>query len=108
MRTQLLLDAIAEAEQTQVGQDELTERIIFQAQRYGMSPEDFIAQVQQANQLGAVFADVRRGKALASVVDRVNVTDTSGADVDTAELFGSPAIEEEPAAGDSAEGEQEK
>jgi len=55
-----------------------------------------------------VFADVRRGKALASVVDRVNVTDTSGASVDTTELFGSPADAEEPAAGDSAEGEQEK
>ncbi|MEO7078426.1 trigger factor [Rhodococcus sp. BP22] len=108
VRTQLLLDAIAEAEQTQVGQDELTERIIFQAQRYGISPEEFIQQVQQANQLGAIFADVRRGKALASVVDRVNVTDTAGATVDTAELFGSPADEEEPAAGDSAEGEQDK
>ncbi|MDJ0360720.1 trigger factor [Rhodococcus sp. H29-C3] len=108
VRTQLLLDAIAEAEQTQVGQDELTERIIFQAQRYGISPEEFIQQVQQANQLGAIFADVRRGKALASVVDRVNVTDTAGATVDTAELFGSPEDEEEPAAGDSAEGEQDK
>ncbi|ORI17198.1 trigger factor [Rhodococcus sp. 1168] len=108
VRTQLLLDAIAEAEQTQVGQDELTERIIFQAQRYGISPEEFIQQVQQANQLGAIFADVRRGKALASVVDRVNVTDTAGATVDTAELFGSPADEDEPAAGDSAEGEQDK
>ena len=109
LRTQLLLDAIAEAEQTQVGQDELTERIIFQAQRYGMAPEEFIQQVQQANQLGAVFADVRRGKALASVVDRVNVTDTTGATVDTAELFGSSVDDaEEPAAGDSAEGEQEK
>ncbi len=108
VRTQLLLDAIAEAENTQVGQDELTERIIFQAQRYGISPEEFIKQVQQANQLGAVFADVRRGKALASVVDRVKVTDTSGAEVDTAELFGSPIEAEELAAGDSAEGEQEK
>ncbi|RRQ25067.1 trigger factor [Rhodococcus sp. Eu-32] len=108
VRTQLLLDAIAEAEKTEVGQDELTERIIFQAQRYGMSPEQFIQQVQQANQLGAVFADVRRGKALASVVDRVKVTDTAGADIDTSELFGSPAEAEEPATGDSSEGEQEK
>src|SRR5690606_13655662 len=68
VKTQLLLDAIAEAEQTQVGQEELTERILFQAQRYGMAPEQFIQQVQQAGQLGAVFADVRRGKALAGVV----------------------------------------
>ncbi|GGK64066.1 trigger factor [Nocardia camponoti] len=90
VKTQLLLDAIAEAEGTQVGQQELTERILFQAQRYGMSPEQFIQQVQQAGQLGAVFADVRRGKALAGVVTQVKVTDSDGNVVDTAELFGEP------------------
>nr|WP_228537691.1 trigger factor [Nocardia sp. XZ_19_231] len=91
VKTQLLLDAIAEAENTQVGQQELTERILFQAQRYGMSPEQFIQQVQQAGQLGAVFADVRRGKALAGVVGQVKVTDSDGNVVDTSEMFGDPA-----------------
>ncbi|RDI63806.1 trigger factor [Nocardia pseudobrasiliensis] len=94
VKTQLLLDAIAEKENTQVGQDELTERILFQSQRYGLSPEQFIQQVQQAGQLGAVFADVRRGKALATVVGEAKVTDTDGNAVDTAEMFGSPAAEE--------------
>ena len=88
VKTQLLLDAVAEAENTQVGQEELTERILFQAQRYGMPPEQFIQQIQQAGQLGAVFADVRRGKALAGVVGRVQVTDTAGNTVDTEEMFG--------------------
>ncbi|MFR9751614.1 trigger factor [Nocardia sp. 004] len=100
VRTQLLLDAIAEAEGTQVGQDELTERILFQAQRYGMPPEQFIQQVQQAGQLGAVFADVRRGKALAGVVGKVTVTDSAGNPVDTAEMFGAP---EDSADEDNAE-----
>ncbi|WP_328410418.1 trigger factor [Nocardia sp. NBC_00403] len=90
VKTQLLLDAIAEAENTQVGQEELTERILFQSQRYGLSPEQFIQQVQQAGQLGAVFADVRRGKALAGVVGQVKVTDSEGNSVDTAEMFGAP------------------
>ncbi|MBF6439860.1 trigger factor [Nocardia cyriacigeorgica] len=90
VKTQLLLDAIAEAEGTQVGQEELTERILFQAQRYGMSPEQFIQQVQQAGQLGAVFADVRRGKALAGVVGKATVTDSAGNTVDTTEMFGAP------------------
>ncbi|RVW05491.1 trigger factor [Rhodococcus xishaensis] len=88
VKTQLLLDAIADAAGTTVGQDELTERILFQAQRYGMAPEEFIQQIQQANQLGAVFADVRRGKALAGVVEAASVTDTAGETVDTAEMFG--------------------
>ncbi|MET7767293.1 trigger factor [Nocardia sp. NPDC005366] len=90
VKTQLLLDAIAEAENTQVGQEELTERILFQSQRYGLSPEQFIQQVQQAGQLGAIFADVRRGKALAGVVGQVKVTDSAGNAVDTAEMFGAP------------------
>ncbi|WP_067699847.1 trigger factor [Nocardia jejuensis] len=95
VKTQLLLDSIAEAENTQVGQDELYERIIFQAQRYGMSPDQFIQQIQQAGQLGAVFADVRRGKALAGVVVQAAVTDTAGNAVDTTEMFGNPAAEAE-------------
>ncbi|NNH74318.1 trigger factor [Nocardia uniformis] len=95
VKTQLLLDAVAEAENTQVGQDELTERIIFQAQRYGMSPDQFIQQVQQAGQLGAIFADVRRGKSLAGVVVAATVTDTAGTVIDTTEMFGNPAAEAE-------------
>ncbi|WP_028479593.1 trigger factor [Nocardia sp. CNY236] len=90
VKTQLLLDAVAEADDTQVGQDEITERILFQAQRYGLSPEQFIQQVQQAGQLGAIFADVRRGKALAGVVGQATVTDSAGDAVDTTEMFGSP------------------
>ncbi|WP_433662843.1 trigger factor [Nocardia sp. CA-128927] len=100
VRTQLLLDAIAEAENTQVGQEELTERILFQSQRYGLAPEQFIQQVQQAGQLGAIFADVRRGKALAGVVGKVKVTDSEGNVVDTAEMFGAP---EDSAAADDVE-----
>ncbi|MBF4476335.1 trigger factor [Rhodococcus rhodochrous] len=103
VKTQLLLDAIAEAENTTVEQQELTERIFFQAQRYGIPPEQFIQQISQANQLGAVFADVRRGKALGTVVDRANVTDTTGATVDTAELFGTK--KDDDAEGENAEAE---
>ncbi|WP_349675448.1 trigger factor [Rhodococcus pyridinivorans] len=103
VKTQLLLDAIAEAENTTVEQQELTERIFFQAQRYGIPPEQFIQQISQANQLGAVFADVRRGKALGTVVDRAKVTDTTGATVDTAELFGTK--KDDDAEGENAEAE---
>ncbi|WP_416277009.1 trigger factor [Nocardia sp. alder85J] len=95
VKTQLLLDAVAEAEQTQVGQQELTERILFQSQRYGLSPEQFLQQVQQAGQLGAIFADVRRGKALATVVGQAAVTDAEGNAVDTTEMFGALDADDE-------------
>jgi trigger factor len=93
VRTQLLLDTIADNEKTSVNDGELTERIIYQAQRFGVSPDEYVQRAQQSGQLTAIYADVRRGKALASVVRRATVTDASGAAVDLDELFGA----EEPA-----------
>ena len=101
VRTQLLLDAIAEQQETEVSQDELTQQILFQAQRYGMAPQEFIQQLTQANQVGAVYADVRRGKALAGIVDEVTVTDSDGNTVDTTEFFGGGADDAEADASDS-------
>ncbi len=94
VKTQLVLDSIADAEEVNVNESELTERIVYQAQRYGVSPEEYVQQAQQAGQLGAIYADVRRGKALASVVRRAVVTDTSGNAVDIEALFGHDAPEE--------------
>ena len=88
VRTQLLLDTIADAGKTSVNDGELTERIMYQAQRFGVSPDEYVQRAQQSGQLTAIYADVRRGKALASVVRKAAVTDASGAPVDLSELFG--------------------
>jgi trigger factor len=88
VKTQLVLDQIAETEQVGVNDQELTERIIYQAQRFGVSPDEYVQRAQQSGQLGAIFADVRRGKALASVVHQSKVTDASGNELDLVELFG--------------------
>ncbi|GAA4261293.1 trigger factor [Dietzia aurantiaca] len=88
IRSQLLLDAVAEEASTEVSQEELTQHILFQAQRYGMDPNQFVQQIQQAGQLGSLFADVRRSKALADVIEKVTVKDTEGNAVDTSEFFG--------------------
>ncbi|ETD31196.1 trigger factor [Williamsia sp. D3] len=95
VKTQLLLDAIADQQDTEVGQDELMQQIMFQAQRYGMQPAEFAQQLQQANQVGAVYAEVRRSKALSSIVHLVAVKDTEGETVDTEEFFGVPTSDED-------------
>lgn len=107
VKAQLVLDSIADAEEVNVNESELTERIVYQAQRYGVSPEEYVQQAQQAGQLGAIYADVRRGKALASVVRRAVVTDASGNTVDIESLFGhdAPAAPEEAEADAPAEAE---
>ena len=88
VRTQLVLDELAEAEQPEVSQQELTDHILFTAQSYGMDPNQFIQQIQQSGQLGNLFADVRRGKALAVSILKATVKDTDGNDIDVAEFFG--------------------
>ena len=88
VRAQLLLDTMADATQVGVDQEEFTERIIYAAQRSGVAPDEYFQRLQEANQIGAVIADVRRGKALAAAVQQVTVTDASGNVLDVAALFG--------------------
>lgn len=87
VRTQLFLDALAEKVQPEVSQQELTDHILFTAQSYGMDPNQFIQQIQQSGQLGNLFADVRRGKALAVSILDSTVKDTEGNDIDVKEYF---------------------
>jgi len=99
VRTRLVLDALADDRKVTVNDQELTERIIFQAQQYQIPPEEFVQRIQQAGQLGAVYADVRRSKALIDAVREATVTDASGAEVDMTELLG----DDEPEVVDGAE-----
>lgn len=88
VRTQLFLDAVAEKEQPEVTQEELTDHILFTAQSYGMDPNQFVMQLQQSGQIANLFSDVRRGKALAAAISRTSVTDEDGNSVDPNEFFG--------------------
>jgi trigger factor len=99
VKTQLVLDAIADAEEIEVTEAELTERILYQAQRHGIGPEEYLRRAQETNQLGALFAEVRRGKAIAAVLRNAKVVDSSGNEVDVEKLFGplSPPTPDEPA-----------
>lgn len=97
VRTQLFLDVLAETEEPEVSQQELTDHIMFTAQSYGMDPNQFIGQLQQSGQIANLFADVRRGKALAQVICRVNVKDSEGNEVDPKAYFGEEEVEEEAA-----------
>jgi trigger factor len=97
VKTQLLVDAIADKLEIQVGQEDLTERLVLQSRQYGVEPQQLLQFLQENNQLPAMFADVRRGKALAAVVHGATVKDAAGEIVDTEEFFG-PRQQPEPAA----------
>jgi trigger factor len=78
VRIQLVLDTLAEQENIQVSDDEFGHEIVHRAQRAGMQPQQYYDQLVQAGAAAAVFGDVRRGKALALVMERVVMTDTNG------------------------------
>ena len=95
VKTQLLMDAIADDLDIQVGQNDLTERLVLMSRQYGIEPAQLLQILQQNNQLPAMFADVRRGLTVAAVVEAATVTDSEGNVVDTAEFFGPPAGSED-------------
>ncbi|AFM18218.1 trigger factor [Mycolicibacterium chubuense NBB4] len=88
IKTQLLMDAIADKLDIQVGQNDLTERLVLMSRQYGLEPQQLLQMLQQNNQLPAMFADVRRGLTVAAVVHGATVTDTDGTVIDTTEFFG--------------------
>lgn len=86
LTSQFLLDAIVEAEQVEVGQPELVEYLVMQAQQYGMDPNQFAQLIDQQGQVQAMVGEVGRRKALAAVLDKAVITDTDGNAVDLDEL----------------------
>jgi len=82
LRSRLILDKIAEAEEVAVGESELSAWLVQNASRYGMSPDAFAQALVQADQLPMAISDIRRGKALAVVTSKARVVDASGRPVD--------------------------
>lgn len=78
VKVQLVLDTLADAENIQVSDDEFGHEIVHRAQRAGMGPQQYYDQLVQAGVAGAVFGDVRRGKALGLVLERVKIVDSEG------------------------------
>jgi trigger factor len=82
VKAQLVLDAVADAEQLAVTDAELTDQVVRRAQRAGVSPDQYAQSLVQSGSLQALVAEVRRGKALATVMEGASITDASGQPVD--------------------------
>jgi trigger factor len=78
IRTQFVLDQVAKQEKLNVSQEELTEHLMRRAQSSGMSPDQFAKAVVEGGQVPMLVGEVSRGKALATVVESVTVTDSNG------------------------------
>ena len=89
---EIILDTIVSAEDVSVNENELTEYLVRQSQRYGMSPDQFIQEVTVNGQVSTMVSEVARAKALASVLGRVKVVTKSGKSIDLESLRPTPAV----------------
>jgi trigger factor len=82
VKTQIVLDDIADAESVSISDDELSAYLVGQAARYDVSPQEFAKQIMDGGNLPAMGAGVRRTKACATVLESAVVTDSDGVAVD--------------------------
>jgi trigger factor len=78
VKIQLLLDTIADAQELEVTDDEFGHEIVHRAQRAQVQPQQYYDQLVRSGSAAAVYGDVRRGKALAYVMEHVSMADASG------------------------------
>jgi trigger factor len=83
---QFLLDEIANTLELGVDQNELTQHMVMRAQQSGEDPQEFANHMFEHNHVPELVAEIRRGKALAQIVESATVTDASGNVVDLANL----------------------
>ncbi|PJJ63476.1 trigger factor [Compostimonas suwonensis] len=89
-RTQILLDAAAEAQGVKVSQDELTQYLIQGAAQYGMEPNEFVKIISENGQIPSMVGEVARNKVLAIILGKVKVVDSDGKPVDLGEFTAVP------------------
>ncbi|MGA9343769.1 MAG: trigger factor, partial [Nocardioidaceae bacterium] len=105
MAAQFILDEIATAEALGVDEGELTQHLLRRAQQSGQSPEEYIKHIMEHNHVPEMVSEVRRGKALAHIVEAATVKDASGnvVELKTLQPDGTYADPEELAAQAEAE-----
>jgi trigger factor len=87
-QSQMVLDAIAEAEEVKVAEQELLQYLYVTAQQYQMDPNEFIKIIDQQGQIPAYVAEVARRKGLSLVLEHAEVKDKKGKAVDISAFLG--------------------
>jgi trigger factor len=120
LAAQFVLDEVVNAEDLQVSQEELTSYLIQRAARSGVDPNQLIQQYVETGTVPVLVSEVARGKALALVVEKAKVVDTSGRPVQLDQLrddgtvgepapaTGTPGVEFADFAEDDEETEDDK
>jgi trigger factor len=110
LKAQIILDKVAEERDIDVEQNDLTQHILRKAQTEGVPPQQIADHLQEhPHHIEEYMLEIRRGKALAMIVESATVTDSIGSVVPLANLhedgsYAEPAVE---AAADEVADEEE-
>jgi trigger factor len=94
-----VLDQLALTEKLGVDEQELTEYVVQQSMRMGVSPDQLARHLTESGQISVAVTEVLRAKAMNLVVEHVKVTDEDGNEVDVKSALG---ITEDDEAADAA------
>ena len=78
MRETLLLDAVAEARELEVSDEDVEERLRSLAQERGLAPERLRKSLSQRGLLDSLRADLRREKALEFLLSEAKIEEAAG------------------------------
>ncbi|GAA3724550.1 trigger factor [Salinactinospora qingdaonensis] len=73
-----ILDQLAIQEEVSAGNEELTQYVVEQAQRMGVSPDQLANHLVESNQIQVAYTEVVRSKAMDLVMEKAHITDESG------------------------------
>jgi trigger factor len=111
LKAQIVLDKVADENAIDVDQNDLTQHILRKAQTEGVPPQQIADHLQEhPHHIEEYMLEIRRGKALAMIVESATVTDSNGSVVPLANLHedGSYAEQELEAAGDDGADDAEE
>ena len=86
VKADLALRAVAEAEGIEATDEDVDTEIGRLAERYGQKAAQLRKQLDRADQMQAVRSDIKKGKALAWLVEHVELVDADGKAIDRADL----------------------
>jgi trigger factor len=111
LKAQIILDKVADERAIEVDQNDLTQHILRKAQNEGVAPQQIADHLKEhPHHIEEYMLEIRRGKALAMIVESATVTDSNGAVVPLANLHEDGSLTEpevEPAENDETGSEEQ-
>jgi trigger factor len=87
LSAQIILDKVAEEQSLEVDQNDFTQHIVRKAQADGVPPQQVADHLKEhPHHIEEYMLEIRRGKALAVIVESATVTDSDGAVIELAKL----------------------